>query len=94
MKVVILYTMKGCPYCTMIKEEMEKSDIDFLERDIHDYEKEYDDFTKITENEYIPAFLLLTLDEQDNPKDIKLYTPERDFQDIYEGVEMVKEYLK
>ena len=33
MKVVILYTMKGCPYCTMIKEELEKSNIYFLERD-------------------------------------------------------------
>ena len=63
MKVVILYTMKGCPYCTMIKEELEKSDIDFLERDIHDYEEEYDEFDIITENEYIPAFLLLTLDD-------------------------------
>ena len=94
MKVVILYTMKGCPYCTMIKEELEKSDIDFLERDIHDYEEEYDEFVKITENEFIPAFLLVTLDDQDNSKDIKLYAPERDFQDIYEGVELVKEYLK
>lgn len=94
MKVVILYTMKGCPYCTMIKEELEKSDIDFLERDIHEYEEEYDEFAKITENEFIPAFLLVTLDDQDNSKDIKLYAPERDFQDIYEGVELVKEYLK
>jgi hypothetical protein len=78
----------------MIKEELEKSDIDFLERDIHDYEEEYDEFVKITENEFIPAFLLVTLDDQDNSKDIKLYAPERDFQDIYEGVELVKEYLK
>jgi glutaredoxin len=94
MKVVILYTMKGCPYCTMIKEELEKSNIDFLERDIHEYEQEYDEYSKLIENEYIPAFLLLTLDNEDNPNNIKLYAPERDFQDIHEGVEMVKGYLK
>ncbi len=94
MKAVILYTMKGCPFCTMIKEELEKSNIDFLERDIDEYEEEYDEFAKITENEFIPAFLLVTIDEDNNSKDVKLYAPERDFQDIYEGVELVKEYLK
>lgn len=93
MKVTVVYTMKGCPFCTMIKEELDKENIMYLERDIHDHEEEYDEFTKITENDYVPALMLLTLDESDNATDVQFLAPERDFQDIYEGVEMVKGYV-
>jgi glutaredoxin len=85
--------MKGCPFCTMIKEELNKENIPFLERDIDDFQDEYDEFTKITENEYVPALMLLTLDDEDNASDIQLLAPERDFQDIYEGVNIVKGYV-
>jgi glutaredoxin len=93
MKVAIIYTMKGCPFCTMMKEEMVKENIDFLERDIEEYEEEYDEFVSVTENEYVPALMLLTLDDNDTPSNIQLLAPERDFQDIYEGVELVKGYV-
>jgi glutaredoxin len=93
MKVAVVYTMKGCPFCSMIKEELEKENVSFLERDIYEYEEEYDEFSKVTENEYVPALMLLTLDDEDNPTNVKLLAPDRDFNDIYEGVEMVKQYL-
>ncbi len=85
--------MKGCPFCTMIKEELDKENISYLDRDIHEYEEEYDEFTKITDNEYVPALMLLTLDEEDNAKDLRFLAPERDFQDIYEAIDLVKGYL-
>lgn len=84
--------MKGCPYCIMIKEELEKNNILFLERDIDEYQEEYDEFSKVT-NEYVPAIMLLTLDENENATNVKLLAPDRDFQNIYEGVEIVKGYL-
>jgi glutaredoxin len=93
MKITVLYTMKGCPFCSMIKEELTKENIDFMERDIHEYEKEYDEFSKITQNEYIPALMLLTLDENEEASNVELLAPDRDFNDIYEGVELVKNYL-
>jgi len=93
MKVTVVYTMKGCPFCSMIKEELDKEDISFIERDIHEFEEEYDEFTKITENDYIPALMLLTLDENEEASNIQLLAPDRDFNDIYEGVELVKNYL-
>jgi glutaredoxin len=92
MKVAVVYTMKGCPFCSMIKE-LEKENVSFLERDIYEYEEEYDEFSKVTENEYVPALMLLTLDDEDNPTNVKLLAPDRDFNDIYEGVEIVKQYL-
>jgi hypothetical protein len=77
----------------MIKEELEKENLPFLERDIDDYSDEYDEFSKATKNEYVPALMLLTLDEQENATDVRLLAPERDFEDIYEGVKMVKGYV-
>lgn len=92
MKVTVVYTMKGCPFCTMIKEELEKNNILFLERDIDEYQEEYDQFSKVT-NEYVPALMLLTLDENNEATDVQLLAPDRDFQDIHEGVELVKGYI-
>jgi len=93
MKVTIVYTMKGCPFCSMIKEELEKNNIFFIERDINEYEEEYDEFSSITENEFVPALMLLTLDENDDASDVKLLAPDRDFEDIHEGVSMAKKYI-
>jgi glutaredoxin len=93
MKVTVLFTMKGCPFCTSIKEEFKKNNIDYIERDIHESEEEYNQFVELTENEFIPAMMLLTIDENEKTSNIKLLAPDRDFQDIYEGVEMVKSYL-
>lgn len=94
MKITVLYTMKGCPFCGMIKEELKNNNIVFVERDIHDNEEEYEKFVEMTQNEFIPAFMLLTVNEKEEATDITLLAPERDFQDIHEGVDMVKQYLK
>jgi glutaredoxin len=93
MKVVVLFTMKGCPFCDMIKEEFKKEDILFLERDIEEFEEEYDSFVEATENDFVPAMTLLTLDENEEATNVKLIAPDRDFDDIYQGVELVKQYL-
>jgi glutaredoxin len=93
MKVVVLYTMDGCPFCTMIKEEFKKNDIIYLERDIDEYEEEYDEFVKVVDNDFVPAIMLITIDEDNNPHNIKYLAPDRDFNDIYEGAEIVKEYM-
>ena len=37
-KTVIVYTMKGCPHCTDFKDMLVKEDIDFVDRDIDEYE--------------------------------------------------------
>ncbi len=93
MKAVILYTMKGCPYCTMIKEELTNEGFDFIERDVDDYEDEYDEFVNLTDNDYLPSMILITLDDKDEPTNVKLLAPDRDFEDIYEGVKLVKDYM-
>ena len=93
MKVAVVYTMEGCPFCQMIKEELEKNNLPYIARDIDEYEDEYEEFVRVTENEYVPALMLLTLDEEENASNVKLLAPDRDFDDIYEGVELVKQYM-
>jgi glutaredoxin len=93
MKVAVVYTMDGCPFCQMIKEELEKNNLPYIVRDIDEYEDEYEEFVRVTQNEYVPALMLLTLDDEENASNVKLLAPDRDYEDIYEGVEMVKTYF-
>lgn len=91
-KLIILYTMDGCPHCLNIKESLNQEDIDYIEHNIKDYEKEYESFVKETKNEYLPAFTLLTIKEN-NKHDIEFLTPEDSFDDLNEAVDKIKKFL-
>ena len=56
---VVVYTMKGCPFCTDFKEMLVNEGIEFFDRDIEEYEEEYNLFVEVTENEFVPAFMLI-----------------------------------
>lgn len=88
---VVVYTMKGCPYCVELKELLIKENIAFIDRDIDDNEEEYDVFTQVVENDYIPALLII----KEGGKKIEsfLYAPERDYNELTEAVELVKKHL-
>lgn len=91
-KVIVLFTMKGCPHCVEMKEMLIKEGIDFFDRDIEEYEDEYNMFVEITENEYVPAFMLI---ENPGTEPIsELYAPERDYDDLEDGVGIIKEWLE
>jgi glutaredoxin len=51
-KLLILYTMDGCPFCQMMKEKLIESNISYYERDIDEHKDEYDLFVESTENDY------------------------------------------
>ena len=90
-KLLILYSMKGCPFCDMMKKSLNESNIDFIERDIHEHEEEYDLFVDATENEFVPSFMII-----ENPlekPETFLYAPERDFNEIEDGVKIIKEHF-
>lgn len=89
---VIVYTMKGCPFCQDFKEMLVKEGIDFFDRDIDEYEDEYNIFSEITENDLIPALLIIEGDS-DNYKSY-LYAPERNYNELTEAVSIIKEHRK
>jgi glutaredoxin len=92
-KVVILFTMEGCPYCVQMKDQLTESNINFVERDIDEHKDEYDMFVEITENEYVPAFMIVESPDTDDHKSY-LYAPERDYNEIEEGVAIIKEHFE
>ena len=91
-KLLVVFTMKGCPFCDIMKEKLNENEIEFVERDIDEHSEEYDLFVEVTENEYVPSFMIIE-DIKDNPN-TKLYAPERDFDEIDDGVKIIKEEFK
>jgi glutaredoxin len=51
-KLAIIFSMKSCPHCKILKEMLDKEDIPYVDRDIDEHSDEYDMFVSITKNEY------------------------------------------
>jgi len=91
-KVVILYTMEGCPYCLIMKDKLNELEIPYVDRDISEYKDEYDMFVEITENDFVPAFMVL--ENIDTSPQSYLYAPDKDFDEIDEGIKIIQEHFE
>ena len=89
---VIVYTMKGCPFCVDFKELLTNEGIEFFDRDIDEYRDEYDTFTQITENDMIPA--LLIIEGNDAKYESFLYAPKRNYNELTEAVDIINQHRK
>ena len=92
-RLIVIYTMKTCPHCVDFKEQLDEANIDYVDRDIYEYEEEYDLFVNATGNDYVPAFMLI--EDFESEKQITgLYAPDRDFEDIEQGLNIIKEFYE
>jgi glutaredoxin len=89
---VIVYTMEGCPFCEEFKKMLQKENIEFFARDIDEHKEEYDNYSKITENDMVPALLIIE-GENDNYKSY-LYAPERNYNELTEALGIIQEHRK
>jgi glutaredoxin len=87
---VVVYTMKGCPFCTDFKDMLVNENIEFFDRDIDEYKDEYDLFVEVTNNEMIPSMLIIEGDE--NSHESFLYAPERNYNELTEALDIIKEH--
>lgn len=92
-KVAVVFTMKSCPFCQMLKENLDKEGIEYVDRDIHEHEDEYNMFVDITGNDYVPAFMLIENPDSEQPL-TELFAPDRDFDNIDEGAEIIREFFE
>ena len=92
-KVAVVFTMKGCPHCVALKKMLDEANIDYVDRDIEEFEEEYDLFVEATGSDYVPAFMLIEGVDLDKPKST-LLVPDRDFQDIDEGLNLIREFYE
>lgn len=85
---VVVYTMKGCPFCVEFKEMLTNEGIEFFDRDIDNYKDEYDIFVEVTDNDMIPAMLIIEGD--DDKHESFLYAPERNYNELVEAVSIIQ----
>lgn len=91
-KVAVVFTMKGCRYCEDLKKMLKEADIPFVNRDIDEYEEEYQLFSEVVGNEFVPALMLI-----ENPQEeakSHLYAPERDYNELEDAVKIIKEFYE
>lgn len=89
-QMIVLYTMEGCPYCDMMKEQLEELNIPIVIRDINIVSEEYDMFVDAVDgNESVPAFMIIESEGERNK--VKFFAPERDYNTIDEGVQIINE---
>ena len=89
---MIVYTMKGCPFCTDFKDMWTNEGIEFFDRDIDDYDEEYQLFMEVTDNDMIPALLIIEGDGKEHKS--FLYAPERDYDELTEALSIIQEHRK
>jgi glutaredoxin len=89
MKKVIVYSMKGCPHCAHLKKSLTENKVKFIERDVDEYNNEYEKFVEVTKNQYLPAFVLLNTEN----KTLERMAPDRDFNTIEEATEKIKKFI-
>lgn len=92
-KLALLYTMESCPFCTEMKGLLKENKIKYIERDIDEHNKEYEDFVKKTKNDYLPAFSILTVNEKKEILNVEYVLPDENFKDLNEAVDIVKNRL-
>lgn len=91
-QLIVVYTMKGCPYCVMLKEELTNLNIPFIERDVDDESEEFDLFVEATGGyDFVPAFMIVETDGSKHKS--KFFVPERDFDEVTDGVKIIKEHF-
>ena len=91
-KLAVLFTMKGCPYCEVLKGMLEEAEIPFVNRDIDEYKEEYDMFSEVVGNEYVPALMLI--ENPENEAKSHLYAPERDYDELEDAVKIIREFYE
>lgn len=88
-KKLVVYTMKGCPWCTEFKKTLKENKIKFIDRDIDKHNEEYELFVQITNNDLIPSFMVV----ETNDESAELFAPDRDYQDLNEALEIIKDKI-
>jgi glutaredoxin len=83
MKVKV-FSMKGCPHCDNLKNQLSENNIDFIELDVDENEELYEKFSKAVDNEFLPAILI----------EKTAFLPDKSFQTINEAVDLVKKHLQ
>lgn len=88
-KLLVVYTMEGCQWCDKFKQMLKSKKIKFKERDIERNREEYDLFVENTQNDMVPAFMIVDIMSER----ASLFAPDRDYKDLDEAITIIKQNL-
>jgi glutaredoxin len=91
---IIVYTMKGCHHCTNFKEMLVNEGIEFFDRDIDEYQQEYDMYCEVAENDLIPALLIIEGDDSNDDRKTFIYAPDRNYNELTEALELINNHRR
>lgn len=77
---IIIFTLKSCPYCSELKEKLDKEGIEYEEYDADVHEDTYYKLAEKADKEAVPMIIV----------NKSLFVPEVSFDNIDKAVEMVK----
>lgn len=81
---VKIFTMKGCKHCDNLKQQLKEDNIKFIEIDVDENEKLYENFSKKVDNDFLPAIIVGKT----------VFVPDRSFKTINEAVKHIKTHLQ
>lgn len=88
-KKVVLFTMEGCGACKVLKDELKKNKIDYVDFDIDTHPHIWDQITIQTGIGYVPTVYIV---EDNNDNGVTL-SPGKDFNDPLEALKKISENL-
>jgi glutaredoxin len=87
-KILVVYTLKGCGWCTDFKKMLKEHKIPFKNRDVGKYKEEHDLFVQ-AKNDFVPSFMIVDPEKES----AELFAPSIDFDGLEQALEIVKEKL-
>jgi glutaredoxin len=88
-KILVVYTMKGCPWCKDFKKGLKEKSIKFTNRDIEKHEDEYQLFVNATNSNLVPAFMIVDKESET----AELFVPDRDYEDLETAYKIIEEKI-
>lgn len=89
MKQIAVFTLNNCPLCFSLKNKLKESSIPFHDIEITKNRGLWDEVLSQTGLDALPTVYIQS-DEEGNGV---VYTPGRDFQDVDEIIEIIKENI-
>lgn len=88
---IVVYTMQGCPHCVEFKRMLTEKKIEFYDRDIEEFKDEYELFVRASENNFIPA--LLIIEDNGDIQEPHIYTPETHYNTLDDAIVIIENHL-
>lgn len=86
MKKILVFTLNGCPLCEELKRRLREVSIDFYEVEITQNPEIWNELKGQINDDLLPTIFIQT----DHYGNGFVYTPEVDFNDINEIIEIIK----